>query len=69
MIKCTCGENKSVCVDCMQKFIELAQRLHIEVKEMCDFICNSSPNAKIAGKIDSMAYDIAHHPLILNGDK
>ena len=68
-INCTCGADKGLCVDCMQDFIDRVQALHAEVKELCDFICNSSPNTKIAGKIDTMAFSIAHHPFILNSKR
>ncbi|MFH2232455.1 MAG: hypothetical protein ABII13_04805 [Patescibacteria group bacterium] len=65
-MKCSCGNEKEICIDCMQDFITNSEKLHAEVKRLCDFICNSKPSTKINGDIESMALILAHHPLILN---
>lgn len=68
-IECTCGADKGVCVDCMQNFIDMAQELHTEVKELCDWILDGEKISGISGRIESKALDIAHHPFILYGGK
>lgn len=37
-----------------------------EVRELCMKICNSPPETPIKGDIESMAYLLGHHPLIIN---
>ena len=66
MIKCTCGNNKDVCIDCMQDFIENAQKLHAEVKDLCNWILDGEKISGISGRIESKAFEIGHHPFILN---
>lgn len=64
---CICGDNKDDCVDCMKGFIENAMDLHIEVNRLCSLICNTTHPRTISeiGRIESMAFIIGHHPLII----
>ena len=36
-----------------------------DVKRLSDLICNSLPETPIKGEIESLAYSIGHHPLII----
>jgi hypothetical protein len=37
-----------------------------EVSDLCELICNSSPDTTIKGEIESKAFMLGHHPAILN---
>jgi hypothetical protein len=37
-----------------------------EIKKLTNLICNMLPTTKIKGEIQSSAFWIAHHPMILN---
>ena len=65
LFKCTCGDNKDDCVECMKNFIKDAEDLHTEVKLLCNLICNSTPNTTIKGEIESKSLSVAHHKFIL----
>ena len=40
--------------------------LYADVKELCDLIINSPPNTTIKGRIEELAFMIAHYDEILN---
>jgi hypothetical protein len=39
-----------------------------DVNRLCSIICNSSPDTAIRGEIESLAFSIGHHPLILGAE-
>lgn len=46
-----------------ENYIFHLESLLNEVKELCDWIINGE---SISGKVESRAFEIAHHPFILN---
>lgn len=45
---------------------ERLEEIRLEVKKLCDLICNSSPDTKIKGEIEARAFELGQHPYILN---
>ena len=46
-----------------------AEAIFSKVKDLCNLICNSSPDTTIKGEIESKAFYLGHHPEILKAEK
>ena len=56
-------------MDIAERQQEEISQLLCEVRNLCMVIVGSSPETKIKGEIESLAFGLAHHPLILNADQ
>lgn len=54
-------------LDLLSKHLREVEELHVEVGRLCEIICNTIPTRSIneQGRIDSIAFIIGHHPMIL----
>lgn len=46
-----------------------AEAIFSKVKDLCNLICNSSPDTTIKGEIESKAFYLGHHPEILKAEE